>query len=185
MVVLVTKLHLTFCNLMNCSIPGFPVLHYLLEFAQIHVHESVMLSNHLILCHHLLLLPSVFPSIRVFSNELVLRIGWPKYWSLSFSISPSNVHSGLISFKIDWFALLAVQGTLKSLLQPQFKSIDSLMLSLLYGPTFISVHDNWKNHSFDCMDLGSEMMCLLVNNMLSRFDLMNWCLWTVVMEKTL
>ena len=74
MVVLVTKLHLTFCNLMNCSIPGFPVLHYLLEFAQIHVHESVMLSNHLILCHRLLLLPSVFPSIRVFSNELVLRI---------------------------------------------------------------------------------------------------------------
>ena len=68
---------------------------------------------------------------------------------------------------------------------PQFKSIDSLMLSLLYGPTFISVHDNWKNHSFDCMDIGSEMMCLLINNMLPRFDLMNWCLWTVVMEKTL
>jgi len=77
--------------------------------------ESVMLSNHLILCHPLLLLPSVFPSIRVFSNELIIRIGWPKYWSLSFSISPSNAYSGLISFKIDWFSLLAVQGTLKSL----------------------------------------------------------------------
>ena len=117
MVVLVTKLHLTFCNLMNCSIPGFPVLHYLLEFAQIHVHESVMLSNHLILCHHLLLLPSVFPIIRVFSSKWALYIRWLKYWSFSFSISPPNAYSGLISFRIDWFDLHAVQGTLKNLLQ--------------------------------------------------------------------
>ena len=79
--------------------------------------ESVMPSNHLILCHPLLLLPSVFPSIRVFSNELVLQIRWPKYWSFSMSISPSNEYSGLISFRIDWFDLLAVQGTLKSLFQ--------------------------------------------------------------------
>ena len=78
--------------------------------------ESVMLSNHLILCHPLLLLPSIFPSIRVFSSESVLRIRWPKYWSFSFSISPSNEYSGLISFRIDWFYLLAVQGTLQSFL---------------------------------------------------------------------
>ena len=85
--------------------------------------ESVMPSNHLILCHALLLLPSILPSIRVFSNEWVLFIKWPKYWSLSFSFSPSNEYSGLISFRMDWFDLLAVQGTLKSLLQ--FKSINS------------------------------------------------------------
>ena len=78
--------------------------------------ESVMLSNHLILCHPLLLLPSVFPIIRVFSNESALRIRWPKYWSFSFTINPSNEYSGLISFRIDWYYLLAVQGTLKSLL---------------------------------------------------------------------
>ena len=102
---------------MDGSTPGFPVLHHLLEFAQTHVHESVMPSNHLILCHPLLLLPSIFPSIRAFSNESVLCIRWPKYWSFSFSISPSNEYSGLISFKMDWLNLLAVQGTLKSLLQ--------------------------------------------------------------------
>ena len=97
--------------------PGFPVLHCLSEFAQIHVHWVGMLSNHLILCYLLFLLPSIFPSIRVFSNELALCIRWPKYWSFSFSISPSNEYSGLISFRIDWFDLLAVQRTLKSLLQ--------------------------------------------------------------------
>jgi len=101
---------------MDCSIPGFPVLHCLLEFAQTHVIESVMPSNHLILCHPLLL-PSVFPSIMFFSNESILHIRWPKYWSFSFSISPSNEYSRLISFRIDWFDLLAFQGTLKSLLK--------------------------------------------------------------------
>ena len=90
-------------------------------------------SYHLFLCHPLLLLPSIFPSIRVFSNESVLRIRWLKYWSIS--ISPSNEYSGLISFRIDWFDFLAVQGTLKSLLAPQFNSIKSLVLSLLYGLT--------------------------------------------------
>ena len=100
------------------STPGLPVHHQLPEFIQTHVHESVMLSNHLILCHPLLLPPSIFPSIRVFSNESVLRIGWLKYWSFSFSISPSNEYSGLnISFRMDWLDLLAVQGTLKRLLQ--------------------------------------------------------------------
>ena len=103
---------------MDCSSPGFPVLHHLPEFGQTHVIESVMPSNHLILCHPLLLLPSILPSIRVFSNESVLCIRWPNYWSFTFSISPSNRHSGLISFRMDWMDLLAVQGFLKSLLQP-------------------------------------------------------------------
>ena len=102
---------------MDCSMPGLPVHHQLLEFSQTHVHELVMPSNHLILCHPLLLLPSIFPSIRAFSNESALRMRCPKYWSFSFSISPSNEHPGMISFRIDWLDLLAVQGTLKSLLQ--------------------------------------------------------------------
>ena len=99
---------------MDCSTQDFPVHHQLREFAQTHV-ESVMPANHLILCRPLLLLPSIFPSVRVFSNESVLSLRWPEYWS--FSISPSNEYSGLISFRIDWFDLLAAQGTLKSLLQ--------------------------------------------------------------------
>ena len=111
--------------------------------------ESVMPSNHLILCHPLLLLPSIFPSIRVFSKESVLHIRWPKYWNFSFSISPSNEYSGLISYRIDWFDILAVQGTLESSPTPQFKSINSLALSFLYSPTLTSIHDYWKNDSFD------------------------------------
>ena len=103
---------LTLCNPINCSTPGFPVLHYLLEFTQTHSIESVMPSNPLILCHPLLLLPSIFPSIRVFSNELALCIRWPEYWN--FRLSPSSDYSGLISFRMDWFDLLAVQGTLKN-----------------------------------------------------------------------
>ena len=97
-------------------------------------------SNHLILCRPLLLLPSVFPSIRVFSNESVLCIRWSKYWSFSFRISPSNEYSGLISFKMEWLDLLAVQGTFKGLLQ-HHKSINSLALSFLYSPTLTSLHD--------------------------------------------
>ena len=102
---------------MNRSTPDLPVLHQLREFTQSHVHQSVMPSNHLILCHPLLLLPSIFPSIRVFSKESVLHIRWPKYWSFRFSISPSNEYPGLISLRMDWLDLLAVQGTLKSFLQ--------------------------------------------------------------------
>ena len=113
--------------------------------------ELMMPSNHLILCHPLLLLPSVFPSIRVFSNESALCNKWPNYWSFSFSISPFSEYSELISFRIDWFDLLAVQGILKSLLQHQFKSINSSLLSLLYGPTLTSTHDYWKIHSFGLM----------------------------------
>ena len=110
--------------------------------------ESVMPSNHHILCHSLLLLPLIFPSIRVFSNESLLHSRWPKNWSFSFSISPFNECSGLISFTMNWLDLLAVQGTLKSLLQ-QFRSTNSLAPSFLYSSTLTSIHDYWKNHSFD------------------------------------
>ena len=122
--------------------------------------ELMMPSNHLILCHPLLLLPSVFPNIRVFSSESVLCIRWPNYWS--FSISPSNEYSGLISFRINWFDLLVVQGILKCLLQqtfPQrcfFESISSPALCHYYSPTLTSIHDNWKNHSFHYMDLYQQ-----------------------------
>ena len=110
--------------------------------------ESVMPSNHLILCRPLLLPPSIFPSIRVSSNESALGIRWPKYWSFSFSISPSHEISGLTSFRMDWLDLLAVQGTLKSLLPtPQFKSINSSVLGPLSGPTLTSIHDSWTNYT--------------------------------------
>ena len=123
----VTKSCPTLCNSMNHSMPGLPVHHQLPEFTQTYVHrvgdaiqpmsiESVMPSSHLILCHPLLLLPPTPPSIRVFSSESTLLIRWPKYWSFSFSISPSNEHPGLI-VRMDWLDLLAVHGTLKSLLQ--------------------------------------------------------------------
>ena len=101
----------TLCDPMNHSMPGLPVHHQLLEFTQTHVHP-VMPSSHLILCYPLLLLPSIPPSIRVFSNESALLMRWPKYWSFSFNISPFNEHPGLICFRMDWLDLLAVQGTL-------------------------------------------------------------------------
>ena len=117
---------LTLCYHMDYSTSGFPVLYQLLELLKHMSIESVMPSNHLILCHLLLLLPSIFPSIRVLSNESVLCIRWPKYWSFSFNISPSNAYSGLISFRMDWLDLLAVQGTLKSL--PQHHSSQASIL---------------------------------------------------------
>ena len=107
----------TLCDTMNHSMPGLPVHHQLPEFTQTHTTESVIPSNHLILCRPLLLLPSIFLNIRVFSNESALCIRWPKYWSFRFNISPSNEHPGLISFRMDWLDLLGVQGTLRSLLQ--------------------------------------------------------------------
>ena len=107
----------TLCNPMNLSTPGLPVHHQLLELLKFMSIESVMPSNHLILCCPLLLLSSIFPSIRIFSSELALCIRWPKYWSFSFNISPSNEHPGLISFRMGWLDFLAVQGTVKSLLQ--------------------------------------------------------------------
>ena len=116
----VTQSCLTLCNSLYCSMPGFPVLHHLLNLLNLMSIESVMPSNHLILCCPLLL-PSIFPSTRVFSNESALYIRWPKYRSFSFSISPSNEYSGMISFRMDWLDLLAVQGTLKSLSNTTFK----------------------------------------------------------------
>ena len=116
----------------DCSTLGFPVHHRILELAQTHVHWVVMPSNHLILCRSLLSLPSIFPSIRVFSSESVLCIRWPKYWSFSFSISPLNEYSGLISLKIDWLDLLAVQGTLKSLLQHHSSKASILQCSAFF-----------------------------------------------------
>ena len=113
------------CNPMDCSMSGLPVLHQLPELAQLMSIESVMPSNHLVLCHSLVFLPSIFPSIMIFSNESVLRIRWPKYWSFSFSTSPSHEYSGLISFRIDWIDLLEVQGTLSS--KAQFISKASIL----------------------------------------------------------
>ena len=113
---------LTLCNPVHRSTPGLPVHHQLPESTQTHAHRVGDASSHLILCFPLLL-PPIPPSIRVFSNESTLRMRWPKYWSFSFGISPSNEHPGLISFRMDWLDLLAVQGTLKSLLQHHEKSL--------------------------------------------------------------
>ena len=129
----VTQSCLTLCNPMDCSTPGFSVLFTiswsLLKFMSI---ESMMPSNHLILCRPLLLLPSIFPSIRVFSNESALHIRWPKYWSFSFSLSPSNEYSGLTFFRINWFDLFAVQGTLRSLLQQHSSKASILWCSAFF-----------------------------------------------------
>ena len=234
---LVTQSCLTLCDLMDFSMPGFPVLHYLSEFAQTYIHcisdaiqqshplsypspaasnlsqhqslfqwvssshqvakvlginihimensvqslshvrlfatpwtaacqaslsitnswsllklisiESVMPSNHLILCRSLLLLPSIFPRIRVFSNESVLHIRWPKFWSFSFTIHLSSEYSGLISFRTGWLDLLAVQGTLKSLLQHHSSKASILWHSAFLIVQLTSIDDYWKNHSFD------------------------------------
>ena len=121
---------------MDCSTPGFPVHHQLRSLLKLKFIKLVMPSNHLVLCHPLLLLPSIFPSIMVFSNESVICIRWPKDWNFSFSISPSSEYSGLISFKIDWFDLLAVQGTLKSLLQHH-----SSKASIVRHPAFFLLID--------------------------------------------
>ena len=127
-----------------------------------------MPSSHLILCHPLLLLPSMFPSIRVFSNESALFMRWPKYWSFSLSISSSNEHPGLISFRMDWLDLLAVQGTLKSLLQHHSsKSINSLAFSFLHSPTLTSIHDYGKTIALTRRTFVGKVTSLLLN-MLSR-----------------
>ena len=138
--------------------------------------EWVIPSSHFILCYLLLLQPSVFPSIRVFSSQSALCTTWPKYWSFIFSISPSNEYSGLIFFRINWFDLLAVQGTLKRLPQHHsskasilqcpaffmFQLSHPYMTSFLYGPTLTYVHDYWKNHSFDDMDHCRQCLCFLI-----------------------
>ena len=129
--------------------------------------ELVMPCEHLVLCHPLLLLPSIFPSIRVFSNESALCTKWPKYWSFSFSTSPSNDYSRLISFRIDWFDLLAVLVTQESSVTPQFKSINSSALSFIHSPTLTSIHDYWETIALTRGSFVGKVMSLLVN-MLSR-----------------
>jgi len=143
---------------MNCSTPGFPVSLSLLKIISI---ESVKLSNHLIILRRpLLVLPSIFPSIRVFSNELALHIRWLKYWS--FSIRLSSECSGLISFRMDWLVLLAVQGTLKSLLQHHSSKSSVIWCSVFFMAqhSHLSVHDHWKNHSLTTQTFSAQ-----------------WCLW--------
>ena len=139
------------CDPMNCSTPGFPIPHYLQEFAQIHVHwvSDAIQSSPLLF---LFFLTSIFPNIWIFANESTLCIRWPKYWS--FSISPSNEYSGLISFSIDWFDLLGCpRDSQESSPAPQFKSINSSVLCLLYSSALTSIHDYWQNHCFDYTDL--------------------------------
>ena len=138
---------------MDCRMPGLPVHHQLPGLLKLMSNESVMPSNHLILCCPLLLPPSILPSIRVFSNESVLCVRWPKYWSFSFNISASNEYSGLISFRMDWLDLLAVQETLKSLIQPHISKASILQHSAFFRVQLSSINDYWKNHSFDKMDL--------------------------------
>ena len=138
---------------MNYSMLGFPILHYLPEFAQTHVYWVSNAIHHLILCLPLLL-PSIFPSIRVFSNESVVHIRWPKYWS--FSISPSNKYSGLISFRIDWFDLLAVQGFSRVFSNTSVPKHQFFGTELSLWSNSHIVHDYWKNHSFDYMDLSCQ-----------------------------
>jgi len=133
----------TLCDPMNHSTPGLPVHHQLLEFTQTHVHRV----SDAIQPSHPLSSPFFLPPIRVFSNESTLLMRWPKYWSFSFSISPSSEYPGLISFRMDWLDFLAVSQ--ESSPTPQFKSISSLALSFLHSPTLTSIHDHWKNHSLD------------------------------------
>ena len=159
----VTKLCPTPCSPMNCSPPGFPVIHYLMEFAQLMSIESVMPSNQLILCRPLLLLPSTFPSIRVFSNELALCIRWPKYWdSASASVLPMKI-PGWFPLELIGLISLLSKGLSRVFSSTTFQSINSSELSFLHGPTLTSVCDYWKNHSFDYIDLCWQMMSLLFN----------------------
>ena len=137
----------TLCDPMNHSTPGLPVTNSW-SSPKLKCVESVMPSSHLILCHPLLFLPPIPPSIRVFSNESVFPMRWPQCWSFSLSISPSNEHPGLVSFRMYWLDLLAVQGTLKSLLQHH-----SSKASILWHSAFFIVHDYWKSHSFNYSDL--------------------------------
>ena len=127
----------TLCDPMNRSMPGLPVHHQFPESTQTRVHQVDDASNHLILCRPLLLLPSIPPSTRVFSSESALHIRWPKYWSFGFNISPSNEHPELISFRMDWLDLLAVQGTLKSLLQHHSSKASTLWHSALWSDSYI------------------------------------------------
>ena len=161
---------------MDCSTPGLPVHHQLSSLFKLMSIELVMPSNHLILCHPLLLSPSVFPSIRVFSNESILCIGWPKYWSFSFTISPSNEYSVLISLGMDWLDLLAVQGTLKSLLQHhsskasifQHSACFTVQLSHPYMTTGKTIASTRQTFVGKVMSLLCNMLSRLVITFLQR-----------------
>ena len=179
----VTQSCLTLCNTMDCSMPVFPVHHRLLELAQTHVHHiGDAIQPSLIVCHPLLLPPSIFPRIRVFSSELVLNIRWPKNWSFSFSISPSSEYSGLISFVIDWFDLLSIQGTLKSLLQ-----YHSPKASLLWCSAFSMVNSHIHTQLLEktaltrwtfvgkVMSLFFNMLSRLVTGFLPRSKVFCFC----------
>ena len=150
---------------MKCSMPGFPVLHHLLDLLKLMSIELVIPSNHLILCCPFLLLSSVFPNITVFSNESALHIRWPKHWSFSFSISPSNEYSGLISITIDWFDLLAVQGTLKSILQHHSSKACSAFFIVQFPHPYMTTG---KTTALTIQTFVSTVISLLLNN-LSRF----------------
>ena len=164
---LVTKSRPTLCNPMDCSTPGFPFHHQLPELAQTHVHRVGDAIQPSLLCRPLLL-PSIFPSIRVFCNESGLRIRWPKYWSFSFSINPSNEYSGLISFRIDWFDLLAAQGTLKSLLQHHSSKASILWYSAFFIIQFSHPYmTTGKTIALTIQNFVAKVMSLLFN-MLSR-----------------
>ena len=142
---------------MDCSMSDFPVLHYLSEFAQTHIHRVGNAIQHIIFCRALLLLPSILPSIRIFFYELALHIRWPKYWSFSFNISPSRI------FRVDFlqdflvWSLCCPRDSQGSSPASQFKIIDSSVLSLLYGLTLTSVNDHWRNYSFDYIDLCQQI----------------------------
>ena len=154
---------------MNCSTPGLPIHHQLRESTKPMSIESMMPSNNLILCHPLLLLPSIFPSIRVFSNESALCIRWPKYWSFSFNISPFNEHSGLISFRMDCLDLLVVQGTLKSLLQHHSSKASVLQCSAFFMVQLSHLYiTTGKTIALTIWTFVGKMMPLLYNT-LSRF----------------
>ena len=165
---LVTQSCLTLCDLVDCSTSGLPVYRQLLEFTHMSI-DSVMPSNHLILCHPLLLLPSILPSIRVFSNESILCIRWPKYWSFSFNISPSNEYLELVSFRMDWLDLLAVQGTLKSLLQYHSSKASILQRSAFFTVQLSYPHmPTGKTIALTRWTLVGRVMSLLLN-MLSKW----------------
>jgi len=158
----------TLCDLMDCSTPGFPVHHQLPELTQTYVHQGGHAIQYLILCHPLLLPPSIFPSIRVFSNEPVLRIRWPKYWSFSFNISPFNEYSGLISFRMDWLDLLEVQRTFKSLLQHHSSKASILRCSAFFIVQLSHPHMTiGKTIGLTRQTFVNKVMSLLLN-LLSR-----------------
>ena len=154
---------------MDQSTPGLPVHHQLPEFTQLMSFESVMPSNHLILCRPLLLLPSIFPTIRVFSNESTLRIRWPKYWSFSFNISPSGKHPGLISFRLDWLDSLQSKGLSRVFFSTILWKHRFFVSQPSLGQTLTPVHDYWKNYSFDYTDLCRQSDDVSAFNTLSRF----------------